>query len=100
MYQGVGHHCTMVAVKDNSASFLQYVNKIGLNINNKIKVIARNEFDDLMEIEVNGKKSSVSPRFAKKIIIVCKDCTKIKFNSEGETIKKPNSDSLASFSDF
>lgn len=54
----VGHHCTIVAVKDNSASFLQYVNKIGLNINNKIKVIARNEFDDLMEIDVNGKKAA------------------------------------------
>jgi DtxR family Mn-dependent transcriptional regulator len=72
----VGHHCTMVAVKDNSASFLQYVNKIGLNINNKIKVIARHEYDDLMEIEVNGKKSSVSPRFAKNIVIVCPDCSK------------------------
>lgn len=72
----VGHHCTMVAVKDNSASFLQYVNKIGLNINNKIKVIARHDYDELMEIEVNGKISSVSPRFAKNIVIVCKDCAK------------------------
>jgi DtxR family Mn-dependent transcriptional regulator len=74
----VGHHCTMVAVKDNSASFLQYVNKIGLNINNKIKVIARNNYDELMEIEVNGKKSNVSPRFAKNIIIICHDCAKKK----------------------
>jgi DtxR family Mn-dependent transcriptional regulator len=72
----VGHHCTMVAVKDNSASFLKYVNQIGLNINNKIKVIARHDFDELMEIEVNGKKSSVSPRFAKNIVIVCNDCAK------------------------
>ena len=72
----VGHHCTMVAVKDNSASFLQYVNKIGLNINNKIKVIARHDYDELMEIEVNGKISSVSPRFARNIVIVCKDCAK------------------------
>jgi DtxR family Mn-dependent transcriptional regulator len=43
----VGHHCTMVAVKDNSASFLQYVNKIGLSINNKIKVIAKHAYDEL-----------------------------------------------------
>jgi DtxR family transcriptional regulator, Mn-dependent transcriptional regulator len=72
----IGHHCTMVAVKDNSASFLQYVNRIGLNINNKIKVIARHDYDELMEIEVNAKRSSVSPRFAKNIVIVCNDCAK------------------------
>jgi len=72
----VGHHCTMVAVKDNSASFLQYVNMIGLSINNKIKVIAKHAYDELMEIEVNGKKCSVSPRFAKNIVIVCNDCVK------------------------
>ena len=72
----VGHHCTMVAVKDNSAQFLQYVNKLGLSINNKIKVIAKQDYDELMEIEVNGKKSSISPRFAKNIVIVCADCAK------------------------
>lgn len=72
----VGHHCTMVAVKDNSAQFLQYVNKVGLSINNKIKVIAKHDYDELMEIEVNGKRNSVSPRFAKNIVIVCNDCAK------------------------
>ena len=80
----VGHHCTMVAVKDNSASFLQYVNRVGLSINNKIKVVAKHSYDDLMEIEVNGKISSVSERFARNIIILCKDCAKK--NSAG---KKP-----------
>jgi DtxR family Mn-dependent transcriptional regulator len=72
----IGHHCTMIAVKDNSAPFLQYVNKIGLSINNKIKVIAKNAYDELMEIEVNGKICSVSPRFARNIVIVCNDCSK------------------------
>lgn len=72
----VGHQCTMVAVKDNSAQFLQYVNKIGLSINNKIKVIAKHDFDDLMEIEVKGRKTSVSPRFAKNIVIVSDDGAK------------------------
>jgi DtxR family transcriptional regulator, Mn-dependent transcriptional regulator len=71
-----GHHCTMVAVKDNSAQFLQYVNKIGLSINNKIKVMAKHDYDELMDIEVNGKKISVSPRFARNIVIVCADCAR------------------------
>lgn len=74
----VGHHCIMVAVKDNSASFLQYVNRVGLSINHKIKVLARHAFDELMDIEVNGKVTSVSPRFAKNIVIICNQCSKKK----------------------
>ncbi len=72
----IGHNCTMVGVKDNSATFLQYVDKVGLSINNQIKVLSRQNYDDLIEIEVNGKKSSVSPKFAENIVIICKDCSK------------------------
>jgi len=70
----VGHHCKMVGVKDNSATFLQYVDKVGLRMNQPIKVLSRQPYDELIEIEVNGQKSSVSPRFAENIIIVCNDC--------------------------
>ncbi|MBS1665164.1 MAG: metal-dependent transcriptional regulator [Bacteroidetes bacterium] len=79
----VGHNCTMVAVKDNSAPFLQYVTQVGLSINNKIKVLARHDYDQQMEIEVNGKVSSISPRFAKNIVIVCNDCAKKKKAGKG-----------------
>lgn len=72
----IGHSCTMVGVKDNSATFLQYVDKVGLIMNNKIKVLSKQLYDDLMEIEVNGKRSSVSPKFAENIVIVCEDCSK------------------------
>ncbi len=72
----IGHTCTMVGVKDNSATFLQYVNKVGLSMNNQIKVLSKQYYDDLIEIEVNGKKSSVSPKFAENIVIFCKDCSK------------------------
>ncbi len=66
----------MVGVKDNSAPFLQYVDKVGLSMNNQIKVLSKQFYDDLIEIEVNGKRSSVSPKFAENIVIVCKDCSK------------------------
>lgn len=72
----VGHQCKMVGVKDNSAAFLQYVDKIGLSINQTIKVKSRQDFDDLIEIEVNGKRNSISPKFAENIIIVCSECNK------------------------
>lgn len=70
----VGHTCRMVGVKDNSAAFLQYVDRVGLKMNSPVKVIARQSYDDLIELEVNGKRSSVSPKFAENIIIVCRDC--------------------------
>lgn len=66
----VGASCVMVAVKDNSAPFLQYVVQLGLAINNKILVLAKQPYDALMEIEVNGKKTAVSHKFANNIYVV------------------------------
>ncbi|ULT45941.1 ferrous iron transport protein A [Niabella defluvii] len=59
-----------MAVKDNSTSFLQYVVSLGLGINNKIKVISREEFDGLMTIEINGAIKSVSQKFSDNIIVI------------------------------
>jgi len=79
-----GTSCKMIAVKDNSSPFLQYVGKVGLVLNNKIKVVSKQDYDALMVIEVNGKKSSVSHKFAENIFVVCencvvgKTCTKVK----------------------
>ena len=70
-----GHECIMIGVKDNSAAFLKYVDKVGLGIKRKIKVISKQPYDELIEIEVNGNRSSVSPKFASNIIIVCEDCS-------------------------
>jgi len=70
----VGISCKMVAVKDNSSSFLQYVVKVGLGINDEIKVLSKQEYDKMTDIEVNGVKSSVSQKFAENIFVVCKNC--------------------------
>ncbi|MFT3946599.1 MAG: metal-dependent transcriptional regulator [Agriterribacter sp.] len=66
----VGKTCKLVAVKDNSASFLQYVVQVGLGLSSRIKIVSRQKFDGTMEIEVNGKKSIVSQRFAENIYVV------------------------------
>ena len=66
----VGNKCKMVAVKDNSSSFLQYVVKIGLGINNEIKVLSRQDYDSITVIEVNGRRSSVSQKFAENIFVI------------------------------
>jgi DtxR family Mn-dependent transcriptional regulator len=64
----------MVAVKDNSSMFLQYVAKVGLGINNEIAVLSKQEYDSIMVIEVNGVISSVSQKFAENILVVCNNC--------------------------
>ena len=65
-----GGSCKMVAVKDNSSTFLQYVVKVGLGLNDQIKVVAVQPYDALVEIEVNGIRSSVSSKFAENIFVV------------------------------
>ncbi len=70
----VGAVCKMVAVNDNSSSFLQYVAKVGLAINNKLKVVEKQSYDALTVIEVNGLRSSVSQKFAENIFVVCQNC--------------------------
>ena len=66
----VGETCKMIAVKDNSSSFLQYVVKVGLDINNEIKVLSLQEYNRQLEIEVNGTKAIVSQKFAENIFVV------------------------------
>lgn len=53
----MGHDGIVVAVKDGSASFLQYVDKIGAYIGAKIKVVEKLEFDGSLEILIDNKKT-------------------------------------------
>ena len=66
----VGETCKMVAVKDNSSSFLQYVLELGLGLNNKIKIVSREEFDHQTTIEINGEVKIVSLKFTENIFVV------------------------------
>ncbi len=66
----VGNRCKMVAVKDNSSVFLQYVAKVGLGINTEILVVSKQEYDATTLIEVDGVRSSVSQKFAENILVL------------------------------
>jgi DtxR family transcriptional regulator, Mn-dependent transcriptional regulator len=70
-----GHSCKMVSVKDNSSTFLQYVVNVGLGLHNEIKVLSKQDYDSITVIEVNGKISSVSQKFAENIFVACNTCT-------------------------
>lgn len=66
----VGDTCKLAAVKDNSTAFLQYVVKVGLSLSSIIRVVSRQEFDAMMEIEVDKKRYNVSEKFAENIFVV------------------------------
>jgi len=73
-----GKSCKIIAVKDNSTEFLQYVDKIGLKINDEIKVIKKEEFDELTTIQFKKNQMVVSPKFSDNIFVVCALCLKAK----------------------
>ncbi|MTI21070.1 metal-dependent transcriptional regulator, partial [Fulvivirga sp. RKSG066] len=59
----------VVSVKDDSSAFLKYLDKIGAYIGAKIKVIDKVEFDDSLEIEIDGKKVFISKEVSENIWI-------------------------------
>lgn len=68
--------CILVAVKDNSTDFLRYVDKIGLQIGDSIRVLAKEEFDALTTIRIADQEFIVSPRFTENVFVVCALCQK------------------------
>lgn len=66
----VGEKCKMVAVKDNSGTFLRYVADLGLGLEDEINVISRHDFDGLTTIEIKNKVVSVSQKFTDNIFVV------------------------------
>lgn len=66
----VDETCKLIAVKDNSSPFLQYVVKLGLGLSSEIKIISRQEFDGTMEIEVDKTRSTISKKVAQNLFVV------------------------------
>ncbi|MCH2224683.1 MAG: metal-dependent transcriptional regulator [Crocinitomicaceae bacterium] len=73
----VGKDCKIIAVKD-STDFLKYLDKIGLTINDRVRVINRETFDELTTISYDGKTAVVSPKLADNLFVVCAKCVKAK----------------------
>jgi DtxR family Mn-dependent transcriptional regulator len=47
----------IVAVKDSSAAFLKYLDKVGAYIGARIKILDKTDFDGSIEILVDQKKN-------------------------------------------
>lgn len=68
-----GEHCRIVAVKDGSVAFLQYVSRLGLELSSTIEVLEKRSFDHSMLIRLSesGKEVSVSAKFSANVYVSC-----------------------------
>ena len=66
----IGTNGRVMGVNDSSTTFLQHLDKIGINLNTNIIIIDKIEYDGSMEIEINFKKrTSISKQIANNIFI-------------------------------
>lgn len=65
-----GEVCWVVAVKDTSTVFLQYLEKLEITIGTPIKVLERIDFDGSMSIQISDQEArNVSMKFAESLFI-------------------------------
>ena len=62
--------CHVVAVKDTSALFLQYLERLNITIGTEIKVLEVIDFDGSLNIQIgNAPARSVSMKFAESLYV-------------------------------
>ncbi|SMC69467.1 metal-dependent transcriptional regulator [Pedobacter nyackensis] len=65
-----GEVCKVVAVKDTSAVFLQYLEKLNITIGTKFKVLEVIDFDGSLSIQIEKEEPrSVSMKFAESLFV-------------------------------
>lgn len=65
-----GETCKVVAVKDTSVLFLQYLEKLKITIGTKIKVLEVIDFDGSLNIQIEKEESrSVSMKFGESLFV-------------------------------
>lgn len=65
-----GVSCRIVAVRDNSVAFLQYVSKLGLELSSQIEIVERRSFDQSLLIRIGQEKEvNVSEKFASNVYV-------------------------------
>ncbi|WP_375437397.1 metal-dependent transcriptional regulator [uncultured Hymenobacter sp.] len=65
-----GDHGRLMAVKNTSPAFLQYLDKVGLKLGSDIEVLDKIEFDNSLEIRINGKTIlMLSPEVGRNLFV-------------------------------
>jgi len=58
-----------VGVDDSSSEFLRYLDKKGITLGKQIIVLEKEDFDDSLSIQIDGKKLSISNKIANNLYI-------------------------------
>ena len=64
-----GNKGHVVGVSQDNPSFLQYLDRLEIQLGSKIQVIEKIEFDQSLEVKINGKATHISSEVAKNILI-------------------------------
>ena len=60
-------HC--VGVKDSSTEFLKYLDKQKIALGSVVKVIDKEDFDDTLTVEIDGKRLTISNKIANNLYV-------------------------------
>jgi DtxR family Mn-dependent transcriptional regulator len=60
-------HC--VGVKDSSTDFLKYLDKQKIALGSVVKVIDKEDFDDTLTVEIDGKRLTISNKIANNLYV-------------------------------
>ena len=58
-----------VGVKDTSSSFLQYLDKNNIALGHSIQIVEREDFDDSIEIAIDGRRLHISNQIASNLYV-------------------------------
>lgn len=61
--------CLLIGVKDSSRSFLKYLDSSNIKLGSIIQVMAKEDFDNSMKIELEGKVFSISHQISKNLYV-------------------------------
>jgi DtxR family Mn-dependent transcriptional regulator len=64
-----GNKVRVNRVRDFDSSFLQYISKIGIELNKEISVVEAHEFDRSLLIKIDNKETSISSKVAANIFV-------------------------------
>lgn len=65
-----GEQGSLVAVRNTSPAFLQYLDKVGLKLGSKLEVLDKIEFDNSLEIRVNNaNKNMLSAEVSRNLLV-------------------------------
>lgn len=61
--------CKCVGVKDSSPEFLQYLDKQKIALGSTFKIIEKDAFDDILQVEINDHKITISNKIATNLYV-------------------------------